>query len=127
MRWACIVFAVACGGGQKTAEQQKECETGRCLPDIASRVQERRAEARTCFDTYAAGAGDSRVIVNFEIDPAGTVVDASKSVKDDQLDNAEAVACIIDVIKEIEFPASAKGKRTRAYHTFEFSARSAKQ
>ena len=122
MRWAWIVLCVACGGGQKTAPE-KDCETGRCLEDIAKVVGSHRAEARACFDTHGGGAGDSRVIINFEIDPAGTVVDATKSVKDGQLDNADVVACVIDVIKEIKFPASAKGKRTRAYHTFEFNAR----
>jgi hypothetical protein len=122
MRWACLVLVVACGGGQKTAQKQ-DCETGRCLDDIANTVQTHRAEARACFDNHAGGTGDSRVIINFEIDPAGAVVDASKSVKDGQLDNDLVVACIIDVIKEIKFPASAKGKRTRAYHTFEFSGR----
>lgn len=126
MKWAPFVFVAACGGGPKPTAQ-KDCETGRCLEEIASRVQERRAEARLCFDTYADGAPDSRVIVNFEIDPAGAVVDASKSVKDGQLEQPETVACIIDVIKEIKFSPSAKGKRTRAYHTFEFSARGAKQ
>jgi len=122
MRWALFLVLVACGGGQKT-EPQKDCETGRCLEDIAKVVGSHRAEARACFDTHAAGAGDSRVIINFEIDPGGKVVDASKSVKDGQLDNDLVVACIVDVIKAIEFPASTKGKRTRAYHTFEFNAR----
>lgn len=123
MRWACILMLVACGGGQKAEPSEKDCEAGRCLEDIAKVVGSHRTEARACFDTHAAGAGDSRVIINFEIDPAGAVVDASKSVKDGQLENELVVACIIDMIKGIEFPASAKGKRTRAYHTFEFNAR----
>ncbi|MBA3502706.1 MAG: AgmX/PglI C-terminal domain-containing protein [Myxococcota bacterium] len=118
MKWF-IVFLVACGGGQKAAP--KECETGRCLEDIAVIVQTHRPEARACYDNHGQGEAGGRVIINFEIDPAGAVVDASKSVKDNQIDNAEVVACIIDVIKEIKFEASAKGKRTRAYHTFEFA------
>jgi hypothetical protein len=122
MRWAIIMLAVACGGGQK-AGKQGDCETGRCLDDIAARVQERRVEARSCYDTYGKSAEGGRVIINFEIDPSGAVVEASKSVKDGQIDNAEVVACILDIMKEIKFPASAKGKRTRAYHTFEFAGR----
>src|SRR5512139_2243790 len=110
-RLVCIVLlVVGCGGGQKTGpadQDQKACERGRCLDDIAKLVQEHRAEARACYDTHAKDGGGGRIIINFEIDPAGKVVEASKSVKDGQIENDEAVACIADVIKEIQFPPSA--------------------
>ncbi|MBA3397903.1 MAG: hypothetical protein H0T89_35090 [Deltaproteobacteria bacterium] len=51
------------------------------------------------------------------------MVEPEQSVKDGQLDDVEVVACIADILKEIQFAPSPAGKRTRAYHTFEFARR----
>jgi hypothetical protein len=119
MGW--LIAVLACSGGQKTSNGD-DCEPGRCRGDVANKVSESRATARACYDARPTPAG-GRIIINFEIDAAGGVTDASQSVKDEQIDDKEMVACIIDVIKEIKFAKSAKGKTTRAYHTFEFTAK----
>ena len=119
---ACLLFACGGGSAKSTTAPTKTCEPGRCLEDFAAKVQEHRATARACYDAKPTPEG-GRVIINFEIDPTGKVVDASQSVKDEQIQDREIVACIIDVIKEIQFAASAAGKTTKAYHTFEFSPR----
>jgi hypothetical protein len=123
MRAWLILIVIGCSGGQKTKPaEDNECEPGRCLDDLARAVAERRDAARACYDAKP-NLPDARVTVNFEIDAEGKVTSVSQSVKDEQLDEAEVVACILDVIKEITFPKSSKGKRTRGYHTFEFTAR----
>ena len=121
LRTGWLLAVLACGGGQKTdTKDEGDCEPGRCLSDVAVKVSENRATARACFDARPTPAG-GRVIINFEIDAAGGVTEASQSVKEEQIDDKEMVACIIDVIKELKFAKSAKGKTTRAYHTFEFT------
>jgi hypothetical protein len=49
------------------------------------------------------------------------VVDASQSAQDDQIMDEEVVACVADVIRTIEFPRRQRGKRTRAFHRYEFN------
>ena len=132
-KWLVVLCILGCGGSKPAATTSGEsghgesgeartCEPGRCLEDVAAKVQENRAAARACYDANPTPGG-GRVIINFTIDPDGNVVEASQSVKDEQISDELVVACIVDVIKEIKFAASAKGKRSSAYHTFEFSPR----
>ncbi len=58
--------------------------------------------------------------MNFEIDPAGVVTEASQSMKDGQLEDVEVVECIGKVLEGLTFAPSTDGKTTRAYHAFEF-------
>lgn len=124
----CLALA-GCGGGQTSTRggdpsAAADCEPGRCLDDIAKTVKEHRAEARACFDARIAAQPDiqgERVLINFAIEADGTVSDASQSVKGDQIEDAEMVECIANVIRGITFSKSANGKRTRAYHSFEFA------
>lgn len=123
-----ILAALGCGGGKKApadpAAPADDCEPGRCLTDISARVEDRRPEARTCYEAgHAADPTiEGRVVINFEIDPSGTVVDASQSAQDDQIMDAAVVECIVDVIKGIKFAESGKGKTTKAFHRYEFNA-----
>lgn len=127
-----VVFAAGCGGNPAasatttTAGDQgstDDCEPGRCLEDVSARVNERRAEARACYDEGVKRIPElqGRLIINYEIDPDGTVVDASQSAQDEQITDEEVVACVEDVIRQIKFPASRRGKRTRAFHRYEFN------
>ncbi len=122
----------ACGGKGKPATTTPEdsgsgddtaCEPGRCLPDISARVEDRRPEARACYDEALKRVPElkGRLIINFEINPDGTVADASQSAQDDQIMDEEVVACIADVIKGITFAKSERGKRSRAFHRYEFN------
>jgi hypothetical protein len=127
-----LAFA-GCGGPAKPATSSTTeaggdagCEPGRCLPDISRTVLARRAEARACVDsgrTRDPQLSGTLLVIKFEIDPDGRVVDASQGSQEDQIEDAEVVDCVIGVIRELAFQASAKGKSTRAYHRFEFNRR----
>jgi hypothetical protein len=128
---AVIVVLIGCGGGKKTtttpadpAEEAADCEPGRCLADISARVVDHRAEARECYEEGQKRIPDmqGRIIVNFEIDPDGKVLDASQSAQDEQIMDEQVVRCVEDVVRAITFAKSEKGKTTRAFHRFEFSA-----
>ena len=130
-------FALACGhkaasgpptttgGGEpEGGDSSTGCEPGRCLPDISKRIQERRIEARACYDKVykKKPAPEPRLIINFKIDADGNVEDASQGMQEHQIEDATVVDCVVAVITKLKFPKSPAGKTTRAYHTFEFSA-----
>lgn len=124
-------LTLGCGGGATPAATSPssgdgtDCEPGRCLEDISNAIKPHRPKARACYDAALAKQPElpgNRILVNFRIGADGVIVDASQSVKDDQIEDAEVVACVIDVIKGVTFAPSAKGKTTRAYHVFEFGA-----
>lgn len=128
---ALLALAVVVGcGGPKTStttsggSDEKDCEPGRCLQDIAAAIKEHRDKARACFDQRIAKQPDiqgNRILINFAIEKDGTVSEVTQSVKGDQIEDDEMVACVSAVIEQITFAKSATGKRTRAYHSFEFS------
>ena len=110
------------GGGGGGGEPQAKCDPGRCLEDISALIMADRKKARECFDAAAKTKPDieGRVIINFEIDPEGTVVDASQGMQDNQLTEAEVVDCISAWVRTLKFAKSPSGKTTRAYHRFDF-------
>lgn len=127
-----VVAAAGCGGSKPAAGAAEpeessiggeECEPGRCMEDISALVKERRPEARLCYEAghLRDPSLEGRLIINFEIDESGTVVDASQSAQDDQIADEEVVACVADVIKGITFAPSKRGKSTRAFHRYEFA------
>jgi hypothetical protein len=124
-----IVLAVACGGGSKPATgpagdgDGTSCEPGRCLADISAKISERKSEARACYDALSTQKVKGRLIINFRIDPDGNVSETSQGMQEDQIQDETLVGCVSDVIKSVKFAKSAAGKRTRAYHQFEFSPR----
>lgn len=124
--WFVLTVAIAggckSGKGPAAADEGDECEPGRCLADISAAVEAHRPEARTCYEAGHAVEPtlEGRVIINFEIDATGAVVDASQSAQENQIEDEAVVGCITDVILRITFPASAKGKTTKAFHRYEF-------
>jgi len=124
-----IALIAACGGGghatSGTGPSEGSCEPGRCLGDISRTIGEHKAEARACFEAGKKKQPKlvGQLVINFEIDAEGSVVDTSQGMQDGQLDDADVVACVSDVVKKIKFPKSAAGKSTRGYHRFEFAGR----
>ena len=122
-----------CGGGGAGSGPSKtpvdpgdgtdDCEPGRCLTDVSARVEDRRPAARACYDEGQKRIPElqGRLVINFEIDPSGAVVDASQSSQDEQIMDEQVVSCVEDVIRGIKFAESGKGKTTRAFHRFEFN------
>jgi hypothetical protein len=124
-----VVLASGCGGGKaaKTtpadpADEAADCEPGRCLADVSARVVDHRPEARACYEEGVKRIPDmqGRIIINFEIDPDGKVLDASQSAQDEQIMDEQVVRCVENVVRAITFARSEKGKTTRAFHRFEF-------
>ncbi|HEY5944439.1 MAG TPA: AgmX/PglI C-terminal domain-containing protein [Kofleriaceae bacterium] len=131
--WIALVLAgcgsagkpVASSGGGGGGGDSTGCEPGRCLDDISKQIQERKAEARACYDalsTQKRGA-KGRLIINFRIDADGNVTETSQGMQEDQITDETLVGCVGDVIKSVKFAKSPSGKATRAYHQFEFTAR----
>ncbi len=120
-----VAAAVACGGAppRAAAPDEGDCEPGRCLEHVSEVVLSRRAEARACYDEAVArdpALAGGRLIMNFEIDPDGVVVDASQASQDGQLEDAALASCVSLVILGLRFAPSARGKSTRAFHRYEF-------
>jgi hypothetical protein len=112
-------------GGAPDSEQAS-CEPGRCLDDIRAAIGERRPQARACYDEARKRQPDlasGKIIINFTIAADGTVTDAEQGMQDDQITEPGVVDCVSEVIKQVRFAPSAKGKTSRAYHRFEFAAR----
>lgn len=130
-----LASALGCGGSSKgggatapgsqpgSGSDAADCEPGRCLPDLSKLIQGHRAEARACYDEGQKRQPgiEGRIIINFEIDPTGVVVDASQGMQDNQITEPGVVACIVEIVQNIQFATSATGKTSRAYHRFEFS------
>lgn len=126
-----VALALAACGGSKPATDpadpgggaSSDCEPGRCMEDISGVIDDHRSEARACYE--AGWRRDKtiqgRLIINFEIDPDGVVVDASQSAQDEQISDPGVVGCVEAVIRELTFKKSAKGKLSRAFHRFEFN------
>jgi hypothetical protein len=127
------ILVAACGGQTKQGGTTPEgggggsgsCEPGRCLDDISRTIADYRTQTRACYD-----AGRKRrpglagqLVINFEIDAEGNVVDTRQGMQDGQLEDEGVVSCVSDVVKTIKFAKSAAGKSTRGYHRFEWAAR----
>jgi hypothetical protein len=124
--WLACLFVLGCGSSSKQTPEQKNCEPGRCLPDIAAVVGQHKAAARECYEKGLARAPEirgGRLMLNFEIDPSGTPVEVAPATRDDQITDAEVVACVQAILYGLVFAKSSKGKTVRAYHVFEFSPR----
>ncbi len=126
-----LALAAACGSSKQAAPAEPggsgggsgDCEPGRCMEDISGVIEDHRPAARAC---YEAGwerdpSIQGRLIINFEIDPDGKVVDASQSAQDEQITDPGVVGCVEAVIRALTFKPSARGKLSRAFHRFEFN------
>ena len=136
-RQVLVLLLVSCGGSAKQRSSgpvengehgdtaQGNCERGRCMDDISRVIQDHRTQTRACYDKGVKGKPgvEGRLIVNFKIDAAGAVEDASQGMQDNQITDPAIVDCVIDVVKHLEFAKSDSGKTTRAYHLFEFNKR----
>src|SRR5215208_3568870 len=89
-----------------------DCAKERCIADISKLIQERRSATRACYDKAVKKQptiGEGRVIINFKIDPDGTVIETSQGMQDAQITDEGVVNCVSDVIKGVKFPKSAGG------------------
>jgi hypothetical protein len=97
-------------------------DVGRSPQDIRAIIQAHRDEARACYD---AGVKDhpgieGDLVIEWTIDPKGNVTQTSLNSAKSQIVEPTVVACVSDVIKKIQFNASAGGYETRAFYPFNF-------
>ncbi len=111
---------------QKSPHSQ---EPGRARDDIRAIIIAHRNEARACYDKiledHPGMEGD--LVVSWTIDPKGSVTQIALDVSRSQITEPQLVACVSDVIRRIQFAASAGGFETRASYPFNFHPRHVKQ
>lgn len=109
----------ASAGGAKPVHGH---EVGRTPQDIRAIIQAHRDEARACYDAavkdHPGIEGD--LVIEWTIDPKGNVTQTSFNSAKSQIVETTVVSCVSDVIKKIQFNASAGGYETRAYYPFNF-------
>jgi hypothetical protein len=104
-------------------------EIGRTPADLRAIMVAHRDEARACYDAAAPShpgvQGD--LVIQFTIDPKGTVTQISQDTSRSQITEPSIVACVVGVIKKIQFAASPGGYETKAFFPFNFNPRSGRQ
>ena len=97
-------------------------DVGRSPQDIRAIIQAHRDEARACYDAgikdHPGTEGD--LVIEWTIDPKGNVTQTSLNSAKSQIVEPTIVSCVSDVIKKIQFNASAGGYETRAFYPFNF-------
>lgn len=97
-------------------------EPGRTGDDIQAMVVANRDKARACYDkaeaTHQGIEGD--ITIGFVIDPKGVVKDVAVDPARTNLPDNNVGPCIVDVIRQLKFPASPKGLESKASYPFNF-------
>jgi len=100
-------------------------EIGRGPADLRAIMAAHREEARTCYDAALPGhpgvQGD--LVIQFTIDPKGVVSQVSQDTERSQITEPTIVACVVGVIKKIQFATSPGGYETKAFFPFNFQPR----
>lgn len=95
---------------------------GRSAEDIGLKVKARKAETRACYDKAASKnpklEGD--VDIKFVIDPQGALTDVAVDPAKTNVGDEAIGKCLVEVLKTLKFPPSAKGKETQAHYPFNF-------
>jgi hypothetical protein len=105
-----------------TAKPPHGHDVGRSPQDLRAIVQAHRDEARACYDAalkdHPGIEGD--LVIEWTIDPKGNVTQTSLNSAKSQIAEPTVVSCVSDIIKKIQFNASAGGYETRAFYPFNF-------
>jgi hypothetical protein len=90
---------------------------------IAEMVKAHRKEARDCYEKALKQVpglkGD--LVIHFTLTPAGKVKLAELNKERSTITEPSVVSCVIDVIRALEFPKSAKGLETTVNYPFNFN------
>lgn len=100
-------------------------EIGRTPADLRAIMVAHRDEARACYDAAAPShpgvQGD--LVIQFTIDPKGNVTQISQDASRSQITEPTIVACVVGIIKKIQFAASPGGYETKAFFPYNFLPR----
>jgi hypothetical protein len=79
---------------------------------IAQKLESAGPAIRVCYERALVGTPNlgGNLSVNFVVAPDGTVAHAEAVEVDQPLNDPEAVGCILDVIRELEFPEPTGGR-----------------
>lgn len=95
---------------------------GRSAEDIAAKVRAKKPETRACYDKVASKdpkiEGDVRV--SWTIDPAGAVTNVAVDPAQTNVGDDAVGKCLVEVVKSLHFPASAKGFETPSGYKWNF-------
>jgi hypothetical protein len=104
-------------------------EPGRGREDLRAIVMAHRDDARACYDAALSAhpgiQGD--LVVQWTIDPKGNVTQISEDMERSTITEPSVVACVVGVIKKIQFAASPGGYETKAFYPFKFTPRGSAQ
>jgi hypothetical protein len=100
-------------------------DPGRGPDDIRAIIIAHRDEARACYDNaltdHPGMEGD--LVVSWTVDPRGSVSEIGLDVSRSQITEATVVACVSEIVRKIQFPASPGGFETKASYPFNFRPR----
>jgi hypothetical protein len=104
-------------------------EPGRSQADLRAIMVAHKPEARACYDAGLAShpgiQGD--LVIQLTIDPKGNVTRISEDTGRSQINEPGVVACVVGVVKKIQFAASPGGYETMATFPYNFLPRKAAQ
>jgi hypothetical protein len=98
------------------------CVTGRSIngDDIESALLEKKVDFKNCYLKIAPTEPSGAFRVHFVILPEGNVSIAE--IQDDSLKAPPVENCVLDTLKQIQFPKSAKNGRIEVMYPFKFHA-----
>ncbi len=100
-------------------------DPGRGPDDIRAIILAHRDEARACYDNaltdHPGMEGD--FVMSWTVDPKGNVSQIGLDVSRSQITEPTVVACVSEIVRKIQFPASPGGFETKASYPFNFHPR----
>ncbi len=97
-------------------------DPGRGPSDIRAIILAHRDAARACYDKELGDhpGMEGNLVMVWTIDPKGNVTEVSADPSRSQMAEPTLVACVGDVIKQIQFAPSQGRFETKAYYPFNF-------
>jgi len=100
-------------------------DPGRGPEDIRAIIIAHRDEARACYDKalidHPGIEGD--FVMSWTVDPKGNASQIGLDVSRSQITEPTVVACVSEIVRKIQFPASPGGFETKASYPFNFHPR----
>jgi outer membrane biosynthesis protein TonB len=97
-------------------------DPGRGAADIRAIIQAHHDETRACYDSalpdHPGIEGD--LYITWTIDPKGDVTQTSVDQSRSTIGEPRVAACILEIVKRIQFAPSPGGFETKAYYPFNF-------
>jgi outer membrane biosynthesis protein TonB len=90
---------------------------------IGQVVKANRKEARACYEHALKQRNDLRgnLVIHFTLTPSGKVKTAGVNQERSTLSDPGVAACVIEVIRGLDFPASSRGRETTVNYPFNFN------